>query len=183
MFVVIKILTAKTGFLEQGVDTHLSRAPCERADNTNLWMLERLLDLPDVEDEELFFAADCPADRLKLLPHQRVQAGLSTGLASTARRRVSVALGNMCEMLPEVIISLTGSNGDHVRGNLPNAPLVRSLGRSLRDVLATTSVTTEALSAILPAGLSRGQTGRRSKTGSCQLQWSTCYVATISRER
>ena len=64
-----------------------------KADNTNRWMLERLLELPDVEDEESFFAANCPADKLKLLPHQRVQAGLSTaagglGLASTARRRV-----------------------------------------------------------------------------------------------
>ena len=75
MLVATKVLTAKTGFIERGVDTHLSRAPCEWADNTNLWMLERLLKLPDVEDEEPFFAADCPADKLKLLPHQRVQAG------------------------------------------------------------------------------------------------------------
>ena len=167
MLVATKVLTAKTGFLERGVDTHLSRAPCERADNTNLWMLERLLELPDVEDEESFFAANCPADKLKLLPHQRVQAGLSTaagglGLASTARRRVSAALGSVCETLPEVIVSLTGSVGNYVRGNLPNAPLVRSLGRGLRDVLATTSVTAEALSAVLPAGLvawANGPTG------------------------
>ena len=75
--------------------------------------------MPDVEDEESFFAANCPADKLKLLPHQQVQAGLSTaagglGLASTARRRVSAALGSVCETLPEVIVSLTGSIGDYV---------------------------------------------------------------------
>ena len=75
MLVATKVLTAKTGFLERSVDTHLSRAPCERADNTNLWMLECLLELPDVEDGEPVLAANCPADRLKLLPHQRVQAG------------------------------------------------------------------------------------------------------------
>ena len=65
---------------------------------------------------------------------------------------MSAALGSVCETLPEVIVSLTGSIGDYVRGNLPNAPL-RPLGRSLRNVLATTSVTAEALSAVLPAGL------------------------------
>ena len=97
-------------------------------------MLERLLELPEVEDEEPFFPANCPADKLKLLPHQRVQVSLSTaagglGLASTARRRVSA--GSVCETLPKVIVRLTGSIGDYVRGNLPNAPLVRSLGRSL----------------------------------------------------
>ena len=51
MLVATKVL-AKTGFLERGVDTYLSRAPCVRADNKNFWMLKRLLELPDVEDEE-----------------------------------------------------------------------------------------------------------------------------------
>ena len=171
MLVPTEVLMAKTGFLERGVDTHLSRAPCKRANNTNLCMLERLLALPEVENEELSFATDCPADRLKLLPHQRVQAGLSTaagglGLSSTARRRLSVAHGSVCETLPGVIVSLTGSIGDYVRGNLPNSPRVRYLGRSLRDVVATTSVTSEALSAVLPAGLvawANGPTGENGK--------------------
>ena len=75
---------------------------------------------------------------------------------------MSAALGSVYETVREVIVSLTGSIGDYVRDTLPNAPLVRSLGRSLRDVLATTSVTAEALSAVLPAGLvawANGPTG------------------------
>ena len=75
---------------------------------------------------------------------------------------MSAALGSVCETLLGVIASLTGWIGDYIRGNLPNASLVRSLSRSLRDVLVTTSVTAEALCVVLPAGLvawANGPTG------------------------
>ena len=44
-----------------------------------MWMLENFLDLPGMAKESSFFEEECMAERLALLPHQRVQVSLLTG--------------------------------------------------------------------------------------------------------
>ena len=82
-----------------------------------------------------------------------------------ARRRVSAALGSVCEPIPEVLLSLTGPIGDQVRANIPAAPMVRSLGNGLSDLLNTTGIAEEALAAVLPAGLVAWAIGPRDEDG------------------
>ena len=81
------------------------------------------------------------AERLTLLPHQRAQASLSTGvggfgMSSAEARRMSASVGKLVATLPAVLADLSGSLGANVRRNQPGSELVTSIWggvRGLRD--------------------------------------------------
>eukprot|EP00904_Undaria_pinnatifida_P013228 jgi/Undpi1/9035/HiC_scaffold_26.g11495.m1 len=93
-------MVQRTSYLERVMDPELSLAACKKADGNALWMLEKLLDLPDVAEESSFFADGCPTNMLTLQPHQQAQSSLSTGaggfgLSSAETRRMSASVGSL----------------------------------------------------------------------------------------
>ena len=102
-------------------------------------MLENVLDLPAAVEEDPFVADGCPEECLSLQTHQQVQAMLSTaarglGLATAVQRRVSAAVGSVCEKMPGVLVSLAGPLGTSDREALPGKTLVKELGGSVRNL-------------------------------------------------
>ena len=77
--IATSLIVQRTSYIERVVDPELSQPACQRADTSATWMLERLLELPRTADESSFFEDGCPANRLKLQPHQKAQASLSAG--------------------------------------------------------------------------------------------------------
>ena len=71
-------MVQRTSYVERVTDPELSLPACQRADTSAMWMLEHLLELPGTADESSLFEDGCPANRLTLQPHQKVQASLST---------------------------------------------------------------------------------------------------------
>ena len=62
------LLPMKTAFMESVRSRRsylvcISHAPCERANNAPLWMLEHILNLPETGEEDLFFKINCLAEQ------------------------------------------------------------------------------------------------------------------------
>ena len=151
-------VTHKTTYLEKETYAKLSEAACKRAGLGHLWMLERVLELPDAAMEKPFFADKRPEDRLTLAPHQQFQAaGLSTavgglGLTPAAERRFAAAAESLCETLLTVLVSLNGPLDDSVQAKLPIAPVVQGQGNFTR-ALHDREVSDDDFSAALPPTL------------------------------
>lgn len=54
--------TMKHRFLEQGVAARFSRKACKKSDSGALWMLEKLLELPNAANEGRFFEEGFPVN-------------------------------------------------------------------------------------------------------------------------
>ena len=107
------------------IDPELSLPACQKADNSAMGMLEKLLALLGTAQESSFFEDGRPTSQLMLLPHQRKHTSLSTGaggfgLSSTEARRMSASVGSMVTTVPEVLTDLSGILGGKVRGGLPD---------------------------------------------------------------
>ena len=122
------------------IDPELSLPACQTVDNSAMWMLENLLDLPGTEKGSLFFEDGCPTSQLTLLPHQRAQASLFTGvggfgLSSTEARRMSVSVGSMMATVPEVLANLSGNIGEKARRGFPSRTSSAAFGGPPRRAL------------------------------------------------
>ena len=132
-------MVQRTAYVERVIDPRLSLPVCRRADNVAMWMLENLLKLPGTAEESSFFEEGCTVEGFKLLPHQRVQASLSTqagrfGMSSAEARRMSTSVGSLVATLPAVLADLSGSLGEKVRKNLPESELVASFWEGVRGL-------------------------------------------------
>ena len=87
-------MVQRTAYTERVMDPELSLPACQKAETARCEsMLEIPLDLPGTAEESSFFEGGCPTNQLTLLPHQQVQASLSTragevGLSSAEARRM-----------------------------------------------------------------------------------------------
>ena len=118
-------------------DPELSLLACTTADNSAMWMLDNMFDLPGTAEESSFFEDGCPTGLLTLRPHQHAIASLPsgarrTGLPSAEARRTSASVGNMVTV-PEVLADLSGVI-QKVRRGVHYSDLVRRIWRSVRDV-------------------------------------------------
>ncbi len=148
-------LTQRTAYVERGLDSQLSIEACTRLDNACQWAFEKGLELEGTAEEEAFFENGCPSSSLKLKPHQKAQAQLSTGaggmgLASAALRRISASLGYRIASLPEVIASLQGPLGESVKNRLPGTSLVQRIGDSIRHIHHTFDMSEDDLKKMIP---------------------------------
>lgn len=119
-------------------------------------MLENILELPAIADETAFFGDGCPVSCRSPQPHQRVQAGLSTGaggvrLASVMTLRVSALVVGVCGLLPTVLSDLSGPLGESIRCKLPGTPSARPLGKTLRDLAGHEGLPGSDQAAVLPS--------------------------------
>lgn len=88
MLMATEWMAQKTCLLKRGLDIDVSKGACSRVNQVRLGMLEHVLEHSAAVNEGPFFSDECQSDRINLRPHQRVQAGPSTGaggleLAST----------------------------------------------------------------------------------------------------
>ena len=119
-------------------DPELSLLACTTADNSAMWMLDNMFDLPGTAEESSFFEDGCPTGLLTLRPHQHAIASLPsgarrTGLPSAEARRTSASVGNMVTV-PEVLADLSGVIGQKVRRGVHYSDLVHRIWRSVRDL-------------------------------------------------
>jgi len=148
-------LAQKTAYIERGLDSQLSLEACTKLDNACQWAFEEGLELEGTAEEGAFFENGCPSRSLKMQPHQKAQAQLSTGaggmgLASTTMRRLSASLGNRIASLPAVIASLRGPLGESVKNRLPGTNLVHRIGDSIRHIHHTFDLSENVLKNIIP---------------------------------
>ena len=138
------------------MDPTLSLPACRQADYGTTWMLEHLLELPGTAKESSLFEEGCMAERLTLLPHQRAQAGLSTGagglrMSSVEAKSMPASVGSLVTTPPTVLVDLSGSLGEKVRGNVPGSELVTSILEGVRGLRDDGGVT-EEMGEVVPRG-------------------------------
>ena len=147
-------MVQRTSYLERAIDPELSLATCQKADGNNLWMLEKLLDVPGAAQESPFFADGCPTNMLTLQTHQQAQVSLSTGagglgLSSAEAQRMLASVGSLVAKVPRVLADLSGAIGDKIRRELPDSDLVRRIWHCVRDLRDVHGVSEESMANIV----------------------------------
>ena len=153
--IVTGSMVQRISYLERVMGPELSLAECKKADDSALWMLEKIFDLPGAAEESSLFADGCPTNMLTLQPHQQAQASLSTGaggfgLSSAEARRISASVGSLVATVPEVLADLSGALENKVRRELPDSDLVWRTWNSVRDLRDVHWVSEEAMANIVP---------------------------------
>ena len=148
-------LIQRSAYIERGIDTHLTKAACERLDNMVQWALEKGMELEGTQGEEEFFDDGCQDNHLRLKSYQQAQARLSTGagglgLASAALRRFSASLGNLVSTLPAVVASLTGPLGEAMKERIPETVLVNRMGEAIKELNQEHGLSEEVLRMMVP---------------------------------
>ena len=180
------MVVQQTAYIERMMGPTLSLPACRRANNGAMWMLENLLEFPGTVEESSFFEEGCMAERLTLPPHQRAQAGLSTGagrfgMSSAEAKRMSVSVESLVATLPVVLADLSGSLGKKVLRNLPDSELVTSIWEGVRGLRDDEEVTEEEMGRVVPRGWRDGPFRPEEVSASGNSDIERCWQHTTLR--